>query len=318
MQNTEHIKVSVLIPTYNGGVQFQNTLHAVLTQQTNFKYEIIIVDSSSTDGTTEFIHKQLVNFSNIHFLSIPKTEFQHGKTRNYGILKCKGEFVALLTQDAMPANNRWLESLIEPLLIDKNVAGVFGKHIPYQEADIFEKNNILKHFEQFGDGIVHYKLLENDKSKFIEDASYRGFICFYSDNNSALRKSIWTEIPYPEVAFGEDQLWAREIISKGHTKAYTSKAIVYHSHCFGLKEYLNRFKEEGAVLYEAHGWKICSTILGLPKQIAYLVKIDWLVLKNENGLFKKIYWFYYSIIRNTLKAVGLYIGYKISAKIEND
>jgi hypothetical protein len=33
----------------------------------------------------------------------------------------------------------------------------------------------------------------------------------YSDNNSAMARAVWQEIPYPEVEWGEDQVWAFEI-----------------------------------------------------------------------------------------------------------
>jgi len=318
MQEKVPPKVSVLIPTYNGGIQFRNTLEAVLQQKTTFTFEIIIIDSSSTDGSDQYCQRLSLEHPSIRLFSIPKESFQHGKTRNYGISQSRGVFVALLTQDAMPANEYWLSSLITPMIDDPSIVGIFGKHIPYNDVDIFEKQSILNQFAQFGDGLVPFKLTDENKQKFHEDATYRGFLCYYSDNNSALRKSIWHKIPYPEVAFGEDQLWAKAIISKGYTKAYTSLAIVYHSHRFPLIEYTHRFKEEGKALYEAHGWRICSNSIGLPRQIVYLVSIDLIALKKVPCVLTKPYWLLYSIAKNTAKAIGLFIGYKIGSRKKND
>lgn len=38
---------------------------------------------------------------------------------------------------------------------------------------------------------------------------------FYSDNNSAMARSVWKEIPYPEVDWGEDAVWAWGALQAG-------------------------------------------------------------------------------------------------------
>ncbi len=315
MKTASNIQVSVVVPTYNGGKLFQEVLDSVLKQKNSFTVDIVVIDSSSTDGTAEYLKAMTEKHSSLHFVSIPKKEFQHGRTRNIAISKTKGSYVAVLTQDAMPTDESWLSNLIAPMLTDESVAGVFGKHLPYPEADIFEKNTLEKQFAQFGENTVLFRLENENRKRFEEDASYRGFLCFYSDNNSALRKSVWEKIPYPEVAFAEDQLWAREIIKSGYVKAYNSEAVVYHSHRFGFAEYLERSKEEGEALYSIHGWRICKSYSQLPRQILYLVKRDCLFLKSKKlSILDQMYWIKYSFMKNTAKAVGLYLGYKKQLK----
>lgn len=49
------IKVSVFIMTYNQKAYIKDALEGALNQKTNFKYEIIVHDDASTDGTTEIV-----------------------------------------------------------------------------------------------------------------------------------------------------------------------------------------------------------------------------------------------------------------------
>jgi rhamnosyltransferase len=315
MKGSLNTRVSVVIPIYNGGKQFRDTMESVLKQKTPFEYEVILIDSSSTDGTAEYAKAEAEKSSNVKFFQIRKEEFQHGRTRNMGIKEASGKYVALLTQDAKPYNEHWLARLVEPMMVNETVVAVFGKHIPYSDADIFEKRIIQKHFDQYGEGMVLFSLNNDNRKKFAEDPSYRGYLCYYSDNNSALRKETWEEIPYPEVKFAEDQLWAKEIITKGYTKAYNSEAAVYHSHRFDFTGYLRRFREEGEALHMIHEWKICNYFIQLPWHMLYFVKNDLKEIDTYKLSFsEKIYWVGYSFMKNTAKAIGLYQGYKESVK----
>jgi hypothetical protein len=69
---------------------------------------------------------------------------------------------------------------------------------------------------------------------------------FYSDNNSAMSRAVWKEIPYPEIVWGEDYVWASLAIKCGFQKAYIDDAVVFHSHDFGEKRLLKAAMEEGA------------------------------------------------------------------------
>ena len=73
---------------------------------------------------------------------------------------------------------------------------------------------------------------------------WRQVLHFYSDNNSCLRRSVWGAIPYPVIEYGEDQVWADQIIKAGYKKAYAVNAVVYHSHDYDEAETLERSRIE--------------------------------------------------------------------------
>jgi len=68
------MNVSVIIPTYNAQKYLPRLLES-LKQQT-MPFELLIIDSSSTDNTIEIANKYTDNI-----IVIPHEEFDHGGTR---------------------------------------------------------------------------------------------------------------------------------------------------------------------------------------------------------------------------------------------
>ena len=82
--------VTIVIPTKNAGRLFEKVLKKVFAQETTYEYEVICVDSGSSDNTIEIIKKFPCKL-----YEIPASEFGHGKTRNYGASKGTGELFLL-------------------------------------------------------------------------------------------------------------------------------------------------------------------------------------------------------------------------------
>ncbi|UGB24886.1 glycosyltransferase [Methylorubrum sp. B1-46] len=227
------MKATVFIPTYNAGPEFERVLEAVTTQVTDFKFDVLLIDSGSSDDTTSLAARY--QHKNVRVEKIDKTEFQHGRTRNLGIERSAGQFVAVITQDACPSDRFWLSQLISGFDYGPRVAGVIGRHEAYPEHDPFTRRDIRDMFDNLA---VLPKVL--DREVGLPSYIYPGsrdwgmLMRFYSDNNSAISREVWKRHPYPEVEWGEDQLWAEEILRLGYQKAYVDSAVVYHSHSFSL------------------------------------------------------------------------------------
>ena len=231
--------VTIVIPVYNGGELLSRVVETCLQQDLDAEFEILIIDSSSTDGCID----DLPEDDRIRIHRIAKGEFGHGRTRNLGVSLARGEFVAFLTQDAMPANKMWLMNLISPLQDDREVAGVFGCHIAHEGHNPLTSYDLDQHFNRW---IFrsHRKPIELDKTRKKPDAPISNHERFYSDNNSCLRKTAWEQVQMPEVIYGEDQLWAMAILRCGFKKAYASTAIVRHSHEYNFRETIVRANTE--------------------------------------------------------------------------
>lgn len=287
---------TVVIPVKNGADKLNFVLNRLYQQHTDYKFEVICIDSGSTDGSLEIIQKYILQDKETFKLyQIPKEEFGHGKTRNYGAGLGTGEFILFLTQDAVPYDEYWLQNFIDGMKLDSDIAGGFGKHYPYSDCDIFEANTLINFFEGFGKENTIFAI---DKQKYENDESYRHFVIFYSDNNSCMRRSVWEKYPYPDVDFAEDQQWARKILELGYKKLYCPSAAVYHSHSYPAHTYKKRFFDEYKSLYKLHNFRLVTSKRQLLKGYLSIMKSRCIFLKNQEIPKKEKWkWLKYSIVK---------------------
>ena len=247
---------SILIPTKNAGGIIAAVLTAVTSQKTSFPYEVIVVDSGSTDQTLSIV----AGYPDVRLLTIPAAEFGHGKTRNLAAQASTGEFLVFITHDAIPVSGDWLENLVGPLRRDPSIAGAFGRHVAHQDADVFTKRDLEQHFAGF---LAHPTLLSKttDPARYESDTGWRGLLHFFSNNNSVLRRSVWALHPFPDVEFAEDQIWAATIIEHGYAKLYVPDAVVAHSHAYGPISQLRRAFDEAAAFKTLFGYRLGSSLL---------------------------------------------------------
>lgn len=288
---TYALKASVIIPTYNAGAEFANVIDIILSQKTQFDYELVIVDSGSTDETLQVIEK--TNDDRLTLVKIPNSDFQHGRTRNYAISLCKGEFVAVITQDATPADEYWLANLIAGFDNSESTAGVFGAHRAYAEHSSYVKRDIDRVFERFDMFGETYDWYFNQ----VEPGSieWQHALQFYSDNNSCIRKSVWEQVPYPEIDWGEDQAWAWTIIQLGLTKAYSKESIVLHSHDDTPESRFKTAQAETRFFKDSFGF----TLLNTEKKLNELIEED----QEKERYYGKHYSFDEEEINNQLTLV---------------
>ncbi|MDO5127352.1 MAG: glycosyltransferase [Eubacteriales bacterium] len=293
--------VTIVIPTKNGGELFNKVLDAIENQKTEYSYEVICVDSGSTDQTKEYVKKH-----NYSLYEIAPEEFGHGKTRNFGASKGTGEFIIFITQDALPVNDMWLQNFITAMKQDKEIAGGFGRHLPYPDCNLLDKRDITAHFDGFGKENTVVTLA--DKPRYLVDEGYRHFLAFYSDNNSCMRRDIWEKYPYDDVDFAEDQIWARKMIERGYKKLYCNDAMVYHSHNYSLKSYYGRYYDEYKSLYVLHGYRMTRTLKEMRREMVRQILRDVAHIVRNYPVKKWLYWSYYAFRRDRYRYKAGYLA----------
>lgn len=294
--------VSIIIPTKNGGALFKQVLEKIFAQKTKYEYEVICVDSGSTDDTLDSIRSFPCRLYEI----LPE-EFGHGKTRNYGASKGTGEFIVFVTQDALPYDELWLEKLIDAMKMDDEIVAGFGRHVPYPDCNILDARDITLHFKGFGEENTIYYM--ESQERYAAEEGYRHFLAFFSDNNSCLRRSIWEKYPYPDVDFSEDQIWAKQMIELGYKKVYCPNAAVYHSHNYPLKTYFKRYYDEHKGVYRIHQYRMYTSIRAMIYGMIRLIGRDVLYIwKPGNHIRGKIKWTYYASVRNVYRSIAGFIA----------
>jgi len=236
--------VSVLLLTKNGERYLSEVLESVRKQQGSFWLcEIIAVDSGSRDRTLQILRRYGVTIT-----QIPAREFGHGKTRNLAASHAQGEYLVFLTQDATPADTRWLENLIAPLQADPGVVGAYSRHLPRPHCHPMEWRRIVE-MELSGRA-------ESQINTAVDNPEYAhnpALFYFFSNVSSAVRRTVWEEFPFPETEFAEDQLWAKRELEAGYKTTYCADSLVYHSHGYGPWANFRRHFDHARALKELFG-----------------------------------------------------------------
>lgn len=105
---------SVVIPVYNRVRTIQDAIRSALAQQTNFPFNVIVVDNHSTDGTTEAI-RELADADQRVVHIIPKeTTLKIGGCWNEAVSSPRcGEFVVQLDSDDLYSRPDTLQLMVD-------------------------------------------------------------------------------------------------------------------------------------------------------------------------------------------------------------
>lgn len=264
--------VTVAILTFNAQEFLKDVLDAVSAQKTKRKVEILVIDSGSTDHTLEILKK----YPKIRLHQIPNSEFGHGKTRNQASELATGEYILYLTQDAVPADQYWLEAMVEPFELSDKVGCVVGKQIPWPNTPVTIKREVYSVFRGLGpdDSItLHRKNVLTDKFGFTNT--------FLSNTNSAVRKDLLKKIPFRDVNYAEDQGLGIDMLEAGYYKAYSPLGAVNHSHNYGVREYFRRKFDEYVGLRMTTGYKATASYKELLIGSIKSTVRDWLFLFRD-------------------------------------
>lgn len=225
--------ISVVLPTLNGERELPNLLDR-LAEQTRPADEVLVVDSASDDHTREVA----ASYPGVQVIAIERTDFNHGLTRDLALRETSGDYVAFLTQDAVPANDYYLENLAAPLDADMQVALVSGRQLPRDDARRFER--LVREFNYPSESNV----------RTIDDLSRLGIKTYFaSDVCSCYRRSAYLEVGgFEEVMTNEDMLMAARLLKAGYKVAYAADAEVVHSHNLKPSEQFRRNRAVGEFL----------------------------------------------------------------------
>ena len=242
-------EVSVVIPVYNGERYLAEVLEAVFSQETGFSFEVIIIDSGSSDRSLD-----VAGGFPVRLHRIPNEEFGHGRTRNLGARLAAGRYVVFISQDATPAHRRWLENLVGSVAKDAGVAGAYSRHLPRPDCNPIERREILS-----GTPPVS-SLRKVDFDDEFQRKNYEQHWAQYmvfSDVSSCIRKEVIERLPFNEdIVMSEDHEWCKRAVEAGYAVAYTAESAVYHSHNHPIRTAYRRFFDYGRSFREFAGLRV--------------------------------------------------------------
>jgi rhamnosyltransferase len=243
------VSVTVAIPVRNGGELLARTLAALAAQ--TVEHELLVCDSGSIDGSWE-----LAQAHGARVLRIEPSQFSHGGTRNLLMREASGARVALLTQDAEPIDERWLERLSGGLELAPDVGIVCGPYRPRPNASPAVRMELDRWFSSLaGDGRPQVERLGERERETLPARALIGRRGFFTDANACLARSAWEQVPFREIPYAEDRALAIDMLRAGYAKAYVPAAAVWHSHEYSVSEQLRRSFDEWRGLREVYGWR---------------------------------------------------------------
>ena len=204
--------VSIVIRTKDEADFIGDTLARISEQDFCGKYEVVIVDSGSSDGTLDAVKKY-----DVRPISIDSRKFTYGRALNIGAECSNGEFIVNLSAHALPVDGSWLTNLLSGFG-DHSTAGTYGRQLSNGHLNPFEA---LKNDQFFGEEALRFSMKQDKMLKGIR----------FSNSNSAIRKQTWRRFRFDEhLPWAEDMLWQQEVIENGFSVIYVPSAAVYHTH----------------------------------------------------------------------------------------
>ena len=218
--------VSVVVPNHNSGSLLERCLQSLQKQVTDERFEVIVVDDGSTDGSAQ---------SASHFPGVTLVRQEHmgaSVARNRGVQAARGRWVLFLDCDCSAQSN-WIAEITSPLVHQRAVVTV-GSFISSQDSPIAR--------------LVQFELEE----RFIRMEQH-GEVDFLNSATCGFSREIIERFPFdPAFAKLEDVELSFRLDKAGITIRYVSTAIVAHHHPDRLWNYLARkyrYGKWGPVLY---------------------------------------------------------------------
>ena len=274
--------ISIIVRTYNEEKHIKKLLYGIKNQNIQKKYEIIIVDSGSTDRTIQFA----LEFD-VKIINIKKEEFSFGKAINLGCKEAKGELLVFASAHVYPVYNDWISNLINPFS-DKKIAYTYGRQIGNEHTK-FSENMIFKKWFP-----TESLLLQSSP--------------FCNNANSCLRKAIWEKYNFDEKITGlEDINLASILIKNGLFLSYVAEAVIVHVHDESYNNIYNRYKREAIAMKKIFPNTRFTffTFLYLFVSNVYYDTRNLIQNKYSYSLFKSIIKFRF------MQFYATYVGYRV-------
>ncbi len=208
-------KVSIIMRSFNEAWALGDTLKA-LTQQDYRNWELIVIDSGSSDGSEKIIRA----FQPAHFIQIQPHEYNPSKVMNHGMRLASTPFGIFLNADATPQGNAWLRPMVNALQAPKTAA-VFGRQIPRPDCQAVFACDYERCFGP-----------QRESAQWDH---------FFSMVSSGLRKDVWSQRGFREdLQYAEDDEYTRWCKAQGYTIEYCPDSIAMHSHNYTLEQVYKR------------------------------------------------------------------------------
>lgn len=240
--NQKQIEISVVVPLYNKKKSVLETIKAALNQTFN-NYEIIVVDDGSTDHSAELVE----TIKNEKLKIYRKENTGVSDTRNFGITKAQGDYIAFLDADDLWDNlylerlHMMIESAPECGMFVQNYQTVRFDDLPLKLNSPEGHIEVYKNWEEvFSEMPLVTPAIAVNKKKFIDSGGFDTSLSIGEDLEAWLRISLQYPVCYLNETHVLVVLFSKEyhsrIVPKDYTKHYTYKLVTQKEKYLNLKD----------------------------------------------------------------------------------
>jgi rhamnosyltransferase len=276
--------ITVSVPTLNAEKTWP-AFFRMLSSQRRLPSEVLVLDSSSTDGTADLARRD-----GCRVVTIPRAEFRHGGTRQIAAeLALGSEILVYLTQDSILADENALTRLAAAFE-DASVGAAYGRQLPRSCANAIEAHARL----------FNYPPVSSIRS--LGSTNSLGFkAIFFSNSFGAYRRTALKQAGgFPkESNFGEDTVVAARLLQNGWRIAYVAEAQAYHSHAHSYREEFQRYYRIGR-LHRSEPWLLRDFGKASGEGLRFAISEIQYLSKHAPWLIPE------AMLRTSLK----YLGYK--------
>ncbi|MDD6208365.1 MAG: glycosyltransferase [Clostridiales bacterium] len=236
--SAERKSIEIMIPLYHPDEKLDLLLErlerqTVLPEVVTLLLTVCGTDEQERQKEVEVIENRVNSYRKnpISIIWIPKEEFDHGATRDFGASQSTRDYVLFMTQDAVPSDSHLLECLLRPLLSDEKVAVSYARQLPGKKAGPVEQYTRL----------FNYPPESRKKTK--DDLEEMGIKAFFSSDVCAMyRRETYIELGgfVKKTIFNEDMIYARKALDAGFSVYYAADAKVIHSHKYTYRQQFSR------------------------------------------------------------------------------
>ncbi len=250
------MKASVVVRTHNNESSIGDVLEAVFSQNFREDFELVVVDSGSTDRTLELVRRYphvLVDYSG--------ESFNYGGSLNVGISAASGEYAVCLSSHCVPLEPEWLAELVRAMDADERLAAAWGPLL----------------FD-----VEDYPVMGGSKVETIDlDEFYRRPNRGLQNPNSIIRRGLWEERPFSEkIERCEDQEWAHHFLKRGYRTAVVHGARALYRVPHGPYSFGRKTMRDFVVLNELFGHRAPVPAADLARRSAWLARASTLGKKS--------------------------------------
>lgn len=240
--------VSIIMRTKDVADIVGQTL-AALYSQTVRGFDLLVVDSGSTDATLEIVGRYPARL-----IQIRPEEYYPGRVLNRAIADTDGDIVVFLNSDVVALRPDTLEKLLSAFN-DPRTMAAFARQLVRPEAHDWVIRDYIEAYPASGEAPLWQA---------------------FSLPLAAMRREAWQIQPFYTDAWGsEDTEWGVRARERGFKVAYVPESLVMHSHNYTLRQLYGRRFIEGeadAFIYRNHDSRparVLAALKSMARDVAF-------------------------------------------------